>query len=134
MSSGAGGRGKLAACFHVVLVTTGHPCSQGREAVGLKATDVPVFVGRIVRMPGNASSGDKCCKKKHRWGERPRDRKEAAHVEDRGRREVRAGRAGQRGGGEMRFCGGWAGLSGLYFVEEEIEGQSSSEAVPWGSI
>ena len=35
-------------------------------------------------------------KKKHRWGECPRDRKEAAHVEDRGQREVRAGRAGQR--------------------------------------
>lgn len=32
----------------------------------------------------------------------------------------------------MRLCRGWAGLSGLYFVEEEIEGQSSSEAVPWG--
>ena len=53
-------------------------------------------------------------------------------MEDRGRREVRAGRAGQRGGDEMRLCGGGAGWSGLYFVEEEIKGQSSSEAVPWG--
>ena len=31
MSSGVGGRGELAACFHMVLVTTGRRRSQGRE-------------------------------------------------------------------------------------------------------
>ena len=67
------------------------------RAVSRQATDVPVLAGRKVRTPGDVSSGDKCCKKKkHRWGECPRDRKEAAHVEDSGQREVRAGRAGQR--------------------------------------
>ena len=95
-----------------------------------------MFVGRTVPMTAPCREMRQvvtsAVKKKHRWGECPRDRKESTHVEDRGRREVRAGRAGQRGGDEMRLCGGGAGWSGLYFVEEEIKGQSSSEAVPWG--
>ena len=69
MSSGAGGRGELAVCFHVVLATMGHRRSQGRE--GGEPADhgrVPALVGRKVRMPGDVSSGDKRCKIKNTGG------------------------------------------------------------------
>lgn len=98
------------ACFHVVLVTTGHRCSQGREGGRPAGHGRPRVRGGTVPMTAPCremrQAVTRAVKKKHRWGECLRDRKESTHVEDRGRREVRAGRAGQRAGDEMRLCGG----------------------------